>query len=70
MFTAPITREKLALAYRYANTRKNAAKRRYANIYIGWLQNGAVGTEPEHPGLGAMGAQSVRFALDDMKLWE
>lgn len=65
-----IAADKLKQAYTYANRLRNKAKRQYANAYISWLRNGAVGYEPERPrSLSAMGAQAVRLELRDMKLW-
>lgn len=65
-----IPAHKLAAANRYLNMIRNKAKRQYGFAYLNWLKGGAVGHEPEHPGLSVMGAQAVRMQLDAMKLWE
>jgi hypothetical protein len=65
-----IDKTKLGEAFKYANLIRNAAKRRYANEYIAWLQNGAEGLEPEHNKISYMAAQAVRMTIADMKLWD
>lgn len=56
----------LAAANRYLNLLRNKPKRAYGFAYLAWLKNGAVGYEPDHPGLGAMGAQAVRLHLSSI----
>lgn len=65
-----IPAHKLAAASRYLNLIRNKQKRDYGFAYLIWLKGGAVGHEPEHPGLSVMGAQAVRLQLEGMKLWE
>lgn len=71
MYTCePIDSTRLATAYRYANMIHNKSKRNYANAYIGWLRNGAIGLEPNRGKLSAMAAQAVRSDVNGMRLWE
>ena len=68
--TMETTATPLQACYRYLNLLRNAPKRRYGFTYVAWLRNGAVGVEPERPkGLSFMGAQAVRLAVADFKLW-
>lgn len=64
-----IAPEKLAAAYRYANTLPTHAQRDYANSYIAWLRNGAMGLEPERGRLTKATAQTIKTVIDAMNLW-
>ena len=55
--------EELRQANKYLNLIKNKAKRKYGFAYLDYLKNGCYGNEPEHPGIGGMGAQAVRMSL-------
>ena len=65
-----IAKQKLESAYRYGNLLRCKPKRDYVFAYIAWLNNGAMGIEPERGRLSYMAAQAVRMTIDGMKLWE
>lgn len=50
----------------YIRKIKNANKQAYAEAFLGWLQSGAAGAEPERGDLSYMAAQAVRINLIDM----
>jgi len=60
---------KLAQAYRYANTLPSACERRYASSYIAWMNGGSCGWQPAWKPLTNGAAQTVRMAVEAMKLW-
>ena len=66
-----IDAELLNKAFRYANTQPAASLRRYANKYIQWLREGAVGIEPGRGrAVTKVEAAEIRFTIDSMGLWE
>ena len=58
-------------ASRYIESIRNRAKRAYAHAYYQWLRDPQVSDPTDHrsflaPGLGSLGAQSVRMRLDEI----
>ena len=53
------------VVHRYVNFLSGRAKREYARAYVAWVQNGAIGVEPEYA-CSLDAAQAVRQQIDKL----